>query len=127
MYDFLVDNKTIYNYELLFMSFFSVLTKIVIFLFIVGFFSQKPELFERINFGVKIMYATFLIYRFNTFRTQINVTELDRRVALSSGIYILLISFIDLFNSDIEKIRGFIIPYTKPILRPFISALSPTA
>ena len=125
MYDILVDNKTIYNYEIIFIDIFSFLTKIVVFLFIVGFFEEKPKLFEGINFVVKLIYATFLIYRFNSFRTQpIKFTELDRKVILSSGIYILLISVIELFNSDIEKIRGFIIPYTKPIIHNFKTVFS---
>jgi hypothetical protein len=127
MYDILVDNKTLYNYEIIFVDIFSFLTKLVLFLFIIGFFEKKPNLFEGINFIVKIIYSVFIIYRFNSFRTQpIKFTELDRKVTLSCGIYILLISFIDLFNSDIEKIRNVITPYTKPMINKITDVFSQT-
>ena len=117
MSDILIENKFIYNLELNFISIFSWITKIVIFLYIVGFFKEKPLQFETINFTFKVIIALFLIYRFNSYRKKtIHFTELDRKIAYSSGIYILLISFVDIFDVYTQKFRNIIVPYTKPII-----------
>ena len=117
MSDFLINNKFIYNLELNIVNTFSWITKIIIFLYIIGFFKEKPLQFETINFTFKVIIALFLIYRFNSYRKKtIHFTELDRKIAYSSGIYILLISFVDIFDSYTQKFRSIIVPYTKPII-----------
>ena len=114
MSDILIENKFIYNLELNIITIFSWITKIVIFLYIIGFYDNKPLMFVSINFTFKIIIAFFLIYRFNNFRkNQIRFTELDRRVAFSAGAYIILLSFIDIFDSYTQKIRNMIDPYIK--------------
>lgn len=124
MSDILVENKFIYNLELNFITIFSWITKIVTFLYIVGFFHNKPLQFVKINFIIKVMISLFLIYRFNSYRKkQIHFTELDRKVAYSAGQYILLLSFIDIVDVYTEKIRNTIDPYTKPMIdkiKPFL-------
>jgi hypothetical protein len=120
MPDLLVDNKTIYNLEYNFIKVFSYITKISFLLFMVGIFQAKSTLLIKINFVVKVLIALFLVYRFNSYRTQkIVFTELDRKVAYSAGKYILLISFIDISEYYLEIIRSYITPYTLPVINFF--------
>jgi len=118
MSDILIDNKNLYNFELNFLKYFSFITKLTVVLFIIGIFQNKPTFIVKFNFVVKLLLGFFLIYRFNSFRKKkISFTELDRKVCYSTGIYILLISFISLFNYYIETIRNnFILPITQPII-----------
>lgn len=116
MPDFLVDNKTIYNLELAFIKFFNFITKITILLFMVGFFKEPPISILKINYVIKIAIAFFLIYRFNSYRSNVVFTKLDRKVAYSAGVYILTISFIDILNPYLEMARAQITPYTLPLI-----------
>ena len=68
MPDILIDNKNIYNFELYFIKGFSVITKIVVVLFFIGFLTDKPKFILEINFVIKFILGLFLIYRFNKYR-----------------------------------------------------------
>lgn len=116
MKDILVDNKFIYNLELKFINFFSIITYLIIFLFLIGFFEEKPREFLVINSIVKILISFFLIYRFNDYRKHIKFTELDRKVIYSSALYIIIISFADILNKYADIIRTYIYKFTKPIV-----------
>ena len=117
MSDILIENKFIYNLELNFITFFSWISKIIFFLYIVGFFKNKGSQFVETTFFFKVMIALFLIYRFNDYRKkQIHFKELDRKTVYSAGIYILLLSFVDIFDTYTQKIRSIIDPYTMPII-----------
>jgi hypothetical protein len=115
MSDILVDNKNFYNFELKFLTYFSYVTKFTVLLFLIGIFQNKPTILIQFNFVVKVILALFLIYRFNSYRKhKIEFTELDRKVCYSVGIYIILISFLDIINYYTETIRNnFILPFTK--------------
>ena len=116
-YDPLIDNKTLYNFELNFLAYFNWITAATIILFIVGFFNTRPTFITKFNFVVKLGLALFLIYRFNDYRkNRIEFTELDRKICLSSGIYIFTISFIDYINTYMDDIKKIISPYTRPIV-----------
>jgi len=121
MGDILIDNKNFYNFEINFLNFFSLITKVTFVLFIIGFFQTKNQYINEFNFIVKIILALFLIYRFNKYRKhKIEFTELDRKVCFSAGVYIILISFFDLINNYIDTIReNLIIPITQPIIAKF--------
>jgi hypothetical protein len=124
MSDILVDNKNFYNFELKFLTYFSFITKFTVVLFLVGIFQNKPYILIQFNFVVKVLLAFFLIYRFNSYRKhKIEFTELDRKVCYSAGIYIILISFLDIINYYTETIRNnFILPFTKQFI-PYITHL----
>ena len=107
MGDVLIENKFLYNLQLQILYVFSLITNLVIFLYIIGVFKNKSKLFERINFVIKIFIALFLVYRFNDYRRKkIEFTELDRRAGYSAGIYILIISFINYYNKYIDVLRS---------------------
>jgi hypothetical protein len=58
---------------------------------------------------IKIIIALFLIYRFNPFRKySIQCTELDKKMAYSAGLYILLFTFLDLVTYFVDDIRAFV-------------------
>ena len=116
MKDLLVDNKIIYNLEYNFIKYFSYITKAITFLFIIGFFNEKPATFIEINFFIKVFIALFLMYRFNKYREKAVFTELDRKVVYSAGVYILIISFIDIFDYYVKLIRSKVTVYTLPFV-----------
>jgi hypothetical protein len=123
MTDILVDNKDIYYFELNFLYYFNMITKLTIILFIIGFFQSEPFIIIEFNFIVKILLALFLIYRFNNYRQKhIRFTELDRKVCYSSGIYIIIVSFMEIINKNAQYIRQkYILPFTTPIIHYILS------
>jgi hypothetical protein len=112
--DYLVDDKYIYNIEYKFVKLLGYLSKIATVLFLFGFFQEEFIYFIEFNFFIKILFACFLIYRFNSYRKhKIRFTDLDRKVAYSAGIYIFLLSLVDLviyfgFVKINDKIMSFI-------------------
>lgn len=117
MKDALIDNKFIYNTELMIVKIFSYTSKIVLVLFLIGFFQEKPALIIELNYILKILIAVFLIYRFNSYRKHAVVfTELDRKVTYSAGMYILVISFVDIITYYMHEIRSKITPHTLPVI-----------
>ncbi len=117
MPDALIDNKFFYKFGILFLDMFKIITKTILFLFLIGFFENKPLLFLRINFIVKFLLGVFLIYRFNNYRKyKIDFTELDRKVCYSIGMYMIIISLGEYLTLYIEKIRAIIIVYTNPYI-----------
>jgi hypothetical protein len=112
-----IDKKTIeinFTYLLRFFSFF---TKLSVFLFLVGFFQQKPFILIEFNFVIKLILGFFLIYRFNSYRKyKIEFTEFDRKACYSAGMFIIIISFIDYINQYMDKVRQVILPYTLPLV-----------
>lgn len=117
MPDILINDKRIYTFEYNFLVFMSLITKVVIFLFIIGFFQDKPIAYVEFNSILKIVLGVFLIYRFNKYRKEkIKFTELDRKVCYSVGLYIIVISFIDILNKYVDQFREIIKPYTMPIV-----------
>jgi hypothetical protein len=119
MPDILIDNKNIYNFELYFIKGFSVITKIVVVLFFIGFLTDKPKIILEINFVLKFLLGLFLIYRFNKYRkNKIIFTELDRKICYSVGIYIVIISLGEYFLFFTNVIREQIIKITNPFINP---------
>ena len=117
MADVLVDNRNIYNLEINFIYYFSILTKVIIVLFFVGVLHDKPDIYVKINCIIKFFLGLFLIYRFNRYRnTKITFTELDRKICYSVGIYIIVISLGDYLLSLSYDIRSHIIKYTNPFV-----------
>jgi hypothetical protein len=116
MSDFIVDNKTFYTIQYNFIVVSSLIFKIGFFLYITGFLIYKPPYLLEINFFLKMIVALFLMYRFNSLRKhQIRFTELDRKIASSAGLYILVVSFADIINQYTEELRSFFVKYRTTI------------
>ena len=94
MSDFLIDNKLFYKPAYYFVILFNT---IIFALFISGIFQYKPDIVVEMNFFVKYLFAIFLVYRFNPFRKdKIQLTELDKIVCFTLGIYIIILSTLTL-------------------------------
>lgn len=116
MPDVLIDNKHIYNFEIHFLYYFSIITKATAILFLIGFFQEKPSIIIQINSVVKFILGLFLIYRFNRYRKhKIEFTELDRKICYSTGLYIVLLSLGEYILQLSYNIRSKIIIYTTPV------------
>ena len=119
MGDFIIENKNLYFAQITFLTYFTYIVKISIVLYLIGATNTKSKLLLKINFFVKLFLGIFLMYRFSSHRTkQIRITELDRKIAYSAGLYIIVISFAD---SIAEKSRVHIIQTLKPF-RNFLSS-----
>lgn len=115
--DILIHNKQIYNFEYNFLVVFSFITKLTLFLFILGFINNRPLWLIKFNSIVKVFLGLFLIYRFNKYRKyKIEFTELDRKICYSVGMYIVLISFVDYVSFFTDTIRNYIMLFTKPVI-----------
>jgi hypothetical protein len=115
MTDFLVDNKTLYNLQYNFLTYFSYIVKISLVLYIIGAFNTKSKLVLQINFIVKLFLGLFLVYRFSSRRIhKIHFTDLDRKIAFSAGLYIIVISFSDFLASITETTRTHVIKFLQP-------------
>ena len=89
------------------MKIFIILIYVLIF---IGAFKTTPTYAVEIIFVFKLIIASYLIYRFNKGnKNKIKFTELDRRVCFSAGFFIFFISFADVINSYIEKIKNYLI------------------
>ncbi len=120
MSDFLIDNKHVYNAEITVVKLFSYTSKIVLVLFLIGFLQERPAYIIELNHILKILIAMFLIYRFNSYRKHpVVFTELDRKVTYSAGMYILVISFVDIITYYTHEVRSKITPHTLPIIDYF--------
>lgn len=115
MKDFIVDNKVLYNAQLTFLTYFTYIVKFSIIMYMIGATATKSKILLKINFFVKLILGIFLIYRFSSHRThRIKLTELDRKIAYSAGLYIIVISFADSIALITEKSRVHIIRQLKP-------------
>jgi hypothetical protein len=106
-----------------FIDYFGIVMKIVLFLFIVGVFNNKISYFLEINSIIKVFISIYLIYRFNTYRTdKVTFTNLDRKLVFISAVYILILSFADIITIYLERLRHMVIVFTSPILNRTVSA-----
>ena len=78
----------VYKVQYTVLKYYSYIVNTILFLTLIGIGIAVPEYLKTFQYYLKIYLAIFLIYRFNSFRT-IKFTELDRKVAFSSGILLL--------------------------------------
>ena len=99
------------------LSWISMITKILFGLIVIGYISAPPAIFVSMTFVLKIVLASILLYRFNSYRKQrVTFTELDRKIVSSCALFILLTSFTDYVAYFAEGIRRIVSPYTLPWL-----------
>ena len=116
MTDFIVDNKTLYNVQYWFLTYFSYVTRFLLVLYIIGATNVKSKTVLNINFYVKLFLGIFLVYRFSSRREHaIKFTDLDRKIAYSAGLYIIVLSFSDLLASITEITRSHVIQFLKSL------------
>ena len=62
---------------------------ILLFVTLFGFSQKAPEYLSILDYYLKIYICLFLIWRFNPFRHINTFTRLDKKIAFSSGFFIL--------------------------------------
>lgn len=122
--DFLVDNETLYTLEYGFVKYFGYIVLLAHIFYIIGISNSTPGIVLQISFYLKILVGLFLIYRFNSWRSDtIRFTELDRKLCNSAGVFIIALSFSDFIVYYLEKIRSVISPITMPIIHSLYNTL----
>lgn len=71
-----------------------ITTYIVYFLALFGITLVNPLLIDELEKVIQVYVSLFLIYRFNPFNT-ITYNELDRKIAFSAGIFLLMTTSIN--------------------------------
>jgi len=61
-----------------------------------GLLSNKPEILDKIDYGVKVFISVFLVWRFNPLFPA-KFTEFDRKVVFSAGIFLLTVTIVNVF------------------------------
>lgn len=100
---------SIYRIETLIVDWISFITIIIFTLLFIGLIKKEPFYFVEFVFIFKVFISIFLIYRFNDFRKNIKFTSLDRKVCFLAGMNLLMISFADLIQEYMGKIKKIII------------------
>jgi hypothetical protein len=82
----------------------SYLINTILFLTIMGFGITQPAILQQFQYYLKIYIGLFLVYRFNAFVSH-EYTELDRKVAFSSGVILLSAILTETITEYVGKIR----------------------
>ena len=108
--DFLVDTPWLYQAQITFVDWLGYIAYTVITLYVIGILFDNTHLealyttYMSVNFFVKMLLGSYLVYRFHTFRQKVVVTELDRKVIYSASLYIVIISLLDLYQPQVNKL-----------------------
>jgi len=87
-------NINIHKFQSEAFSFILYLTWFLYFVIAFGLSANAPQYLNDLQYYVKIYVSFFLILRFNPFR-RVKFTELDGRIAFSSGIFLLATTAVD--------------------------------
>jgi hypothetical protein len=96
---------SIHSIETLIVDWIGYVTTFIFALLFLGLIQEEPTYFFEFVFLFKVAISIFLIYRFNDFRS-VKFTELDRKVCFLAGINMLCISFADLIQEYMIKIKS---------------------
>jgi len=95
-----------------FFNIFILITYLLIVISFLGLSKNAPIYLETMEFYIRIYVCLFLIWRFNPIRKIDDFTELDRKIAFSSGLLILTTSALNQYLLLFEnKIYNFIHSY----------------
>ena len=81
--------KKLNDYQEKFFDAIIVIIYILIFATFLGIFNNAPSYLNDINYYFRIYICLFLIWRFNPLRKLEVFTNLDRKIAFNSGVFIL--------------------------------------
>jgi hypothetical protein len=85
-------------------------------LFLVGFYTTTPPAFQKFSFMVQVATALFLVFRFNPYRKEKQLTSVDRRIILYAAYFILLSSFTDYINLFMVQFQKIVTETTGQIM-----------
>ena len=89
------------------------ITIIIFILLFMGIIQSQPVYFVNAVFIFKLFLSLYLVYRFNDFRKNIKFTELDRKVCYFAGFYLFFLTFAELIQDYIVKIKQIISRFSK--------------
>jgi hypothetical protein len=80
------------------------ITYFLIIITALGLSTTAPKYLDTLDYYVKVYVCLFLVWRFNPFRNIKNFTKLDKKIAFSSGLFILTTTFLASFLQNIPDI-----------------------
>lgn len=84
------------TYERVFL--FSILFIHIVYLALaIGLFKNEPAYLKELDFWLKVFMSVILLWKFNPYDT--NISEFDRNIAFSAGIFLALMTFVDRYLS----------------------------
>ena len=102
-------SKEVYLFQYRIFNITLILTYLLMALIIVGGFDSAEKYLSDIQYYLKIYVCLFLIYRFNPLRKVQECTYFDRRVAFSSGLFLLFATLInEVLLVYIKEIRSYL-------------------
>ena len=82
---------------------------ILIILILTGYLKEPPTFFIEVNFVIKIIFALFLVYRFNIFSSnKVEITSLDKEICFSIGLYIIVLSIVSITVRNSQYFKQFL-------------------
>lgn len=86
--------KQLNDWQERFFDTFIFISYILIVLSIFKLSKSAPKFLELLDYYVRVYICLFLIWRFNPLRSNVEFTELDRKIAFNAGLFIITTTFI---------------------------------
>ena len=103
-------SKDLHKFQTQMFDIITILSFILYFVIAIGISANAPEYLGTLQSYTKLYVSLFLIWRFNPFRL-VRFTELDGRIALSAGIFLLTTtafdSIVTYYLNSIKKVVTF--------------------
>jgi hypothetical protein len=100
-------NKELHSFQNRAFDFVVYITWFLYIIIALGLSANAPQYLDDLQYYVKIYISLFLIWRFNSFRN-INLTYLDRKIALSAGVFLLATTAVEGFlNNYLEYVKSY--------------------
>ena len=64
----------------------------------IGLFKNESSYLKELDFWLKVFMSVILLWKFNPYDT--NISEFDRNIAFSAGIFLALMTFVDRYFSS---------------------------
>lgn len=100
-----ISNK-LYNAQNTLFNYTVFISYALYFAILFGLSTSAPQYLDTLQYWVKLYIGFFLVIRFNYF-TNVQFTELDKKIAFSAGVFLLATTFISqltsIYLSNIKK------------------------
>lgn len=81
----LLENLSLNAIEILF-----VFSYVILGSFMIGLTLFSPKTYDTVQLVLQLLISLFIVYKFNPFTRRTSITDMERRVIFSCGIYLLL-------------------------------------
>ena len=69
-----------------------VLSYVILGSFMMGLTIFNPNTYETTQTALQLLISLYIVYKFNPFTNKTSITNMERRIIFSCGIYLLLVS-----------------------------------